>query len=315
MKSAKKSYSRIEEKIKRQIRELGLRKIVATVSGGADSVALLSALAACRELEVTALHCNFHLRGEESMRDQRSVEELCRRLGVELLIKDFDTEGYIAANPGISTEMACRELRYEWFRETASTLGADRIATGHNADDNIETLLLNLFRGSGVTGLKGMLPDTGEIWHPLLEIHRSEILEYLENKGIGYVTDSTNLSSDYRRNFLRNDVLPMLRTRWAGLDKALDRSMRLLRDDNAIVTEAIAKALDEAKEGLSTDTVMEFPAPELLVRRFIEPAGPFTTTAAEVIDAMKAAKPHARRWQLRNGIIELRNKKLRIIKE
>ena len=132
---------------------------------------------------------------------------------VELLVKDFDVEKYMSDNKGTSTEMACRSLRYEWFFKIAEELQADRIVTGHNADDNIETLFLNLMRGSGTTGLKGMLPDNGKIWRPLLNFHRKDIEEYLEEKNLQFITDSSNLSSDYRRNYLRNEIFPMLRKR------------------------------------------------------------------------------------------------------
>ena len=336
MPAIKKSYFSFEKPVRDEAARLGLRHVLATVSGGADSVALLAALKnitqhptpntqhpspTTHHLKTTALHCNFHLRGEESMRDQRHVENLCRKLGVDLIVKDFDVAAYMTLHPGISTEMACRELRYEWFREQRIALEADRIATGHNADDNIETLLLNLFRGSGTTGLRGMLPDTGEIWRPLLPFHRTQILDYLKEKDLDYITDSTNLSSDYRRNFLRNEVLPLLRTRWPGLDTALDRSIRLIREDNAVVTAALDKILKASHPSPTThqppaitvEDILTFPAPELLVRRFIDPLRPRTTTAAEILAAIRAAKPHARTWALPLGTVTLRAAKLTLI--
>lgn len=307
MKKNKKICRNIELSIFNYAKTHHLKKIIATVSGGADSVALLSALSSCGCLDVIALHCNFHLRGEESMRDQHHVEKLCSEIGVRLMVKDFDTSGYIRENKGLSIEMACRKLRYDWFRETAGKMDADRIATGHNADDNIETMLLNLFRGSGTTGLRGMLPDNGGIWRPLLSIHRKEIMEYLYEKHLTYITDSSNLTSDYRRNFIRNEVLPLLRSRWPGLDTALDRSIHLLKEDNKVVAGAIANILPDEASSLSSQTIMDFPSPELLVRRFIEPAQPFTSTAAEIIGAIIADKPHTRRWDLPLATIELRN--------
>ena len=303
---------RLEKRVWQSFRDLGFSRVGATVSGGADSVALLSALMSCQGLEVVAAHCNFHLRGEESRRDQRVVENLCRELGVKLHVKDFDVKGYMDCHKGVSVEMACRELRYEWFRDLKSAVGADRIATGHNADDNIETLFLNLLRGSGTMGLKGMLPDTGEIWRPLLATHRKEILEYIERKGLHYITDSTNLSSDYRRNFIRNEVLPLLRTRWEGLDGSLDRTLRHLLEESRIVAHSIGEVMPSPGKLLSRETVLSYPCPELLVRLFIEPAGPFTTTASEVVAAMKANKSDVRRWKLSKGCLELRGGKLKI---
>ena len=291
------------------INSLGIHRVVATVSGGADSVAMLSAVNAAG-IEIIAAHCNFHLRGEESMRDQRHVAYVCSQLNVKLLTIDFDVEKHMSSRKGISVEMACRELRHEWFASLLSSLDADRIATGHNADDNIETLFLNLLRGSGTTGLRGMLPDNGKIWRPLLSFHRQEILQYLKERDLSYVTDSTNLQSDYRRNFLRNDIIPLLRSRWTGFDKALDRSITLLQKENKIVNACVEGALPTPGEPLHTDVVKAFPDPELLVRRFIEPLGPFTTTAGEVLSAIEADKPSVKKWTLRNGTLLLRNHKL-----
>ena len=303
----------LEKVVRNCIKNADVRSLVVTVSGGADSVALIAALSSLsRYLSINALHCNFHLRGEESNRDQASVENLCRNLNLPLFVKDFDVEAYMQANKGVSVEMACRELRYEWFRNMKAELGAERIATGHNADDNIETLLLNLLRGSGTTGLKGMLCDTGEIIRPLLSIHRSEIISYLSQRDLSYVTDSSNLTSDYRRNFLRNEVLPLIRSRWAGADKALDRSISLLQSENRLVEEAVRKALPPSGHPLLRDTVLSFPAPELLIRRYLLPLSPLTTTPAEVLAAMRADKPDIKRWQLPGGTAILRASRLSI---
>lgn len=293
-----------ERHIRVEIKSLDIRRVIATVSGGPDSVAMLAALSSCG-IETVAAHCNFHLRGEESMRDQRHVEKICSQLGVQLMPIDFDVDGYISSHKGVSVEMACRELRHEWFARLRSELNADRIATGHNADDNIETLFLNLLRGSGTTGLRGMLPDNGKIWRPLLSFHRPDILQYLKEKNIGYVIDSTNLKSDYRRNFLRNEVIPLLRSQWAGFDKALDRTTKLLREENMVVSASVEAALPADNKPLKIDDIKQFPAPELLVRRYIEPLGPFTTTAAEVVAAITADKPSAKIWKLRHGNLRL----------
>lgn len=306
---SKNNRLRIEKSCRQQVKTLGLQKVIATVSGGADSVAMLSAVCSSG-IDVTAAHCNFHLRVEESMRDENHVRNICRQIGVELRTVDFDVDDHISSHKGVSVEMACRELRHEWFAELLVEESADRIVTGHNADDNIETLFLNLLRGSGTSGLRGMLPDTGRIWRPLLSFHRHEILDYLNRKKLTYVTDSTNLESDYRRNFLRNEVIPMLRTRWMGFDKALDRSIYILREENKVVNCAVSSALPDEGKPLDVHKVKAFPNPELLVRRFIEPLGPFTTTASEVIAAIYADKPAVRTWRLRNGILRLQNRRL-----
>lgn len=301
---------KFERGVYRSLRSGGFKRVIVAVSGGADSVALLSSLASVNRCEIIAAHCNFHLRGEESMRDYRVVRNLAAKLGVPFVVADFDVPAYMAQRKGCSLEMACRELRYEWFDGILQRFGADRIATGHNADDNIETLFLNLLRGSGTSGLKGMVMDNGKIWRPLLDVHRNEILEYLKDKNVGFITDSSNLTSDYRRNFLRNEVLPLLRSRWKGADKALDRTLRHLSEENAVISAAVNTALPEDGKPLDVKTALSFASPELLVRKFIESSGPFTTTAAEVVDAMRAAKPAVRVWRLRKGCLELRGNKL-----
>jgi len=184
-------------------------KTLVALSGGADSVALLRLLLEAGA-KVVALHCNFHLRGKESERDEQFVTALCERLGVELHVRHFDTRK-VAEQKGISIEMAARELRYQWFEEMRIKLGCDHIAVAHHRDDQAETVLLNLVRGTGLRGLAGMRPLNGVVIRPLLSFSRKEILDYLASKGQDYVTDSTNLEREALRNRLRLDVLPLLR--------------------------------------------------------------------------------------------------------
>lgn len=177
------------------------------LSGGADSVALLTALSRLG-MHVTALHCDFSLRGAESDGDRDYCVELCARLGVELHKVKFDTHG--SRQQGESIEMVCRRLRYDWFEARAHDLGLDYIALGHHIEDSIETMMLNLTRGSGPKGLSGIAPRRGIYIRPMLNLKRTDIEAYLEALGIGYRTDSTNLANDYRRNALRNVLLPQL---------------------------------------------------------------------------------------------------------
>ena len=183
------------------------------LSGGADSTALLLIM---RELgyRLRALHCNFHLRGEESNRDQAFVEELCGRQDVPLSVRHFDTREE-AKRRGVSIEMAARDLRYAWFNSQLSALSSQLpafIAVAHHRDDQAETVLLNLLRGTGIRGLAGMKPRNGQIIRPLLCLSRADILAYLESRGQTYVTDSTNLERSCQRNRVRLDLLPLLRS-------------------------------------------------------------------------------------------------------
>ena len=187
------------------------------LSGGPDSVALLHILHSLGH-PVIALHCNFHLRGEESYRDQRFCEELCRQLGITIKVRNFDTFTYMEENH-LSLEMAARELRYQWWQGlfAAGTLNSSLftfnfIALGHHQDDSIETLLMNLMRGTGLNGLTGIVPrnEASHVIRPLLCLSRQQILDYLSDNGLTYITDSTNLENDTLRNQIRNQLLPLM---------------------------------------------------------------------------------------------------------
>lgn len=182
---------------------------LAALSGGADSVALLRLLHD-RGCVFTALHCNFHLRGAESDRDEAFVRRLCDRIGILLTVKHFDTSAF-AREQKISVEMAARRLRYEWFEQERRRTDARWIAVAHHREDQAETILMNLLRGTGPAGLGGMRPRNGHVVRPLLEWHKRDILDYLESIGQDFVTDSTNLERDAQRNIIRLDVMPLLR--------------------------------------------------------------------------------------------------------
>lgn len=202
------------EKVRTYIeREIGLAPqslVLVALSGGADSVALTLIL---KELgyNLYALHCNFHLRAEESDRDEAFVDTFCRKYQIPLSVRHFQTE--IEANEhGISIEMAARNLRYEWFREEMKKRNADCIAVAHHRDDQAETVLLNILRGTGLRGLAGMHPRSNDIIRPLLCLSRNDILSYLKECNQDYVTDSTNLMCVAQRNRIRLDIIPLLQS-------------------------------------------------------------------------------------------------------
>ena len=202
-----------KQRVQRFIEERSLftpkDKLLVALSGGADSVALLRVLLslgyACE-----CAHCNFHLRGEESDRDEAFVQHLCKSLGVKLHIIHFDTEAY-AKEHRLSIEMAARELRYGWFETLRKDTGASVIAVAHHRDDSVETFLLNLIRGTGINGLKGINPKNAHVVRPLLHETRESLLDYLQAIDQDYVTDSTNLQDEYLRNKIRLNVLPLMR--------------------------------------------------------------------------------------------------------
>ena len=202
-------WSKVEQYIQRNklLKESGLYLVA--LSGGADSVALLLLLKEAG-YNVHAAHCNFHLRGEESDRDERFCVELCRELGVELHRAHFDTHEYAKLHQ-VSIEMAARELRYRWFDQLCDDIGAEGVCVAHHSDDLVETVLLNMVRGTGLRGLTGIQPRNGRVLRPLLCVSRAEIEAYLAERGQTYVTDSTNLEADVLRNKMRLQVLPLLR--------------------------------------------------------------------------------------------------------
>lgn len=206
--------------------------VLVALSGGADSVALLDVLVALG-YECVVAHCNFHLRGEESNRDCAHAVALAERMGVEIHVKDFDVLAY-ELQYGVSTEMACRELRYEWFEQLREAIGADVIAVAHHRDDNIETFFLNLLRGTGIAGLTGMAYRNDRIVRPMLDCTRVEIEQYLRDRHLDYVTDSTNIQNDFKRNRLRNVILPMLEEQFTGASDAIATTIANLQGNEEV---------------------------------------------------------------------------------
>lgn len=261
-------------------------KVLVALSGGADSVALLRVLLklgyACE-----AAHCNFHLRGEESVRDERFVRDLAERLGVPLHVTHFDTQAY-AASKGISIEMAARELRYAWFAERLQACGAKVVAVAHHRDDSVETFLLNLVRGTGIDGLQGIRPVNGAVVRPLLCVSRAEILDYLTSLGQDYVTDSTNLQDEFMRNKLRLHVIPLLETLNPSVSETIAETARRLSD----VAVVYHKAMEEAKQRVMPDgetidipALCREPGAKNLLFELLHPLG---FNAAQVDDVFRA---------------------------
>lgn len=201
------------------------------LSGGADSVALALMMKE-QGLHCRALHCNFHLRGAESDRDEHFVRDFCRQYGIPLETKHFNTIAS-AREHAVSIEMEARDLRYAWFAERARQLGATGICVAHHRDDQAETVLLNLIRGTGLRGLSAMHPDRTinglRILRPLLDMGKDDILHYLDTRHQDYVTDSTNMERDALRNRIRLDVMPLLRTLNPNIVECLARTAQNVR--------------------------------------------------------------------------------------
>lgn len=214
--------------------------VVVALSGGADSVALLAVLSRLG-YDCRAAHCNFHLRGEESMRDMQHCRKICETLGVDLYIRDFNVGAYRNANPGKSLEMACRELRYQWFNRLLDRESAQAVAVGHHCGDRVETFFLNLMRGAGITGLTSMNARSGNVVRPLLPFTRQQTEDYVTALGLDFIIDSSNSSDAHRRNRLRNKILPLLEELFPGASASVLRSISHLEAARSIFNEAIAE--------------------------------------------------------------------------
>ncbi len=228
--------------------------VLCAVSGGADSVFLLHVLKKlgdARGIKVCAAHFEHGIRGGESLRDASFTEELCRSLGVECITEHGNVPEFAEKNH-LGTEEAARVLRYAFLNCAAEKLSCRYIATAHNADDNAETMLFDLIRGSGGRGLCGIPPVRGNIIRPILHIPRSEIEAYLRKNSITYVEDSTNLSDEYSRNLIRHRVMPVLRELNPAFSSAAFRTAELLRQDEDYLS---ALAADFVKKNFDGESI------------------------------------------------------------
>ncbi len=227
---------------------------------------------------IEAAHCNFGLRGGESARDEQFCEALCKKLGIKLHIARFDTRNY-AKSRAISIEMAAREQRYAWFDQLLSATAAEAVAVAHHRDDNAETLLLNLLRGTGIDGLKGIAPRNNRIVRPLLAVSRSEILAHLAAISQDFITDSTNLRDDVQRNFLRLRILPLLTRLNPAAAANIAATAAHVADCLPLLSRAVNEAVSRVAEFNDNRTVISIkkllaePAPETVLWHILKTRG------------------------------------------
>jgi len=217
-------------------------KLLVAISGGLDSITL--AHLCCKlDLDVTFAHCNFNLRGQESDSDEAFVSQFAKDLNVECFIERFDTLGF-AKSQKTSTQMAARKLRYDWFKELADDMQFDYILTAHHADDNLETFLINLSRGTGLEGLTGIPEINNNIVRPLLTFTRDEIETYAKANDLKWREDSSNASTKYLRNKLRHEVIPILKEINPQLLQNFNKTQRYLQDSSGIIYDSIEAISD-----------------------------------------------------------------------
>ena len=218
-------------------------KILLAVSGGVDSM-VMTDLFVKSGYKFSMAHCNFHLRGEESNRDETFVREYAEKNNIELFVQDFDTYSYMDKEKK-SLEMSARELRYDWFKRIAEENGFNYLATAHHADDSIETFLINLLRGTGIAGLHGILPKSGYIIRPLLFVGRKKITEYSQRNNIDFVEDSTNTDTKFTRNKIRNEIVPLLKDISPNFDVVLKKDIERLRETEQVFRSVVDKTKKE----------------------------------------------------------------------
>lgn len=212
-------------------------KILIAISGGIDSV-VLTHLCCDLKLNIALAHCNFNLRAEESDADETFVLQLAEALDLEIFIENFDTQNYAKTNKR-STQMAARELRYNWFYELAKQLHFDYILTAHHADDNLETFLINLSRGTGLDGLTGIPEINDIVVRPLLRFSRQNIEDYTAQNHLKWREDRSNASTKYLRNKLRHEVIPKLKEINPLLLQNFETTQNHLQDAKLIITDVI----------------------------------------------------------------------------
>ena len=253
------------------------QKILVACSGGLDSIVLLHLLQKIG-LTLGVAHCNFKLRGAHSDADLSFVETIAGNLGVPVFTTVFDTKTY-AKTQGVSTQVAARELRYEWFYSTARANGYDRIATGHHADDDLETFFINLSRVTGLRGLTGIASNTEQLIRPLLPFSRAQIMQFAKKEGLFWREDSSNSTRDYLRNKLRLDVIPAFK----GVNKTvlqnfkqtqqhLKESQALLEDYITLVTKLVVSHTDAGYE-IDSKQLQALPNTNTLLFELLYPYG------------------------------------------
>jgi tRNA(Ile)-lysidine synthase len=271
-------------KIKKYIEDEKLLQPHATVvvglSGGADSMALLDVLTLL-DYRCIAAHCNFHLRGEESNGDAVFVKNWCKSADAEFTSIDFDTRQY-AADKKISIEMAARELRYSWFEIVRRQYEAEAVAVAHHRDDSVETVLLNLIRGTGIRGLIGIPARNGRVVRPMLGVTRREIVQYVEERELPFRTDSSNKQDIYLRNSIRLNVIPLLETLNPAAKEAIFRTSHHLYEAEKIYTEEIGRLKQTVFDGVKINipALQKTPSPLSVLFEILSPLG-FTPSVIE----------------------------------
>ena len=265
-------------------------KILLTVSGGRDSV-LMAHLFKLSGYDFGIAHCNFNLRADESQRDEHFVRMLAATLDAPFYVTHFQTSEY-AAEHNISTQMAARELRYEWFEKIRTEHGYDLIAVAQHQDDAIETVLLNLTRGTGIAGLHGILPKRGRLIRPMLFLSRAKIDQMISDHHIDFVEDSSNLSANYARNKIRLKVIPQLKEINPNFERTFEQNIQRFSETEQVLQKVITTLRQEIvveKNGsvhLSIQKIASLQPRRLLLFELLRPFGFSEHAVVDLIAAL-----------------------------
>ncbi|TKC12112.1 tRNA lysidine(34) synthetase TilS [Pedobacter polaris] len=238
------------------------QKILLAVSGGKDSVLMVQLFKLCN-YNFSIAHCNFNLRADEAQRDESFVRLLANSLNIPFHVIHFDTKAYANAHQ-ISTQMAARDLRYQWFEKIRVEENYDYVAVAHHQNDSIETLLLNLTRGTGISGMHGILPKREKLIRPLLFLSRLQIDNLIESNHIDYVEDSSNESTKYARNKIRLNVIPQLREINLNLEETFAQNIIRFAETEELLEQAIATKREEISRELNGDVYFDIDKIKLL---------------------------------------------------
>lgn len=266
-------------------------KILVSVSGGVDSM-VMADLFIKAKANIAIAHCNFHLRGEESDRDARFVTQYAQKQGIQLFIQDFDTFSYMKKEKK-SLEMSARDLRYDWFEKILKENNFNYLATAHHIDDSAETFIINLLRGTGIAGLHGILPKSGNIIRPMLFTSRREIMKYANENNINFVEDSSNKDTRYTRNKIRHEIIPVLREITPNFDNIIRRDIERLRQTEQVfrtVIDRVKKEIFVEKDGVicvDIEKIMQLHPTNIFLYEILSDYGFNETNIKDICDTLK----------------------------